>query len=273
MGGAEMDKYSGIQQYYFEKLKTAPIGFGVNETNAWLSEIDKTKSIQDIEPLLTAELSQHELSAFIAILNNKYINEGNISLCSESLCAPSSNELNTIISGNFEDFIKNYSFTNQFDAIHLFHDKSKILDFSQLSSLRRIDLIVPSNTEKIILPNNNSIEAIRIVKGFKLSEIQGIDDSDNLRYFTIKGSNRINNFDFIKGMDKLFYFGLCSNSKICDFSFLSSSTVILQLAESKAIKDPNIVNTLRNLNKLRRLSIASNTKERKMLEEQFSYLF
>lgn len=245
--------------HYIEKIYEAPDGFGVDTTEAWLKEISQVDDFSIIEPLFYEKsFSKHNYQALITIVNNKYINTSDYNF-----------------GDNYEKISNQHKFKNDIKHLSLLEDKSRVLDFSEFSFLKKINIVYASNAEEIILPSNGCLEALNLTRLPKLREIKNITLQKELKYLGIRYNNKLPILSFINELKGIVYLSLANNTNLPELDFLLSCNflAVLQLSSTNAIKRQNVLMYLSQLERLRFLTIAANKKERLMLSESLPMVF
>ncbi|AYN05635.1 hypothetical protein [Flavobacterium sp. 140616W15] len=243
-------------EYLFEKLRSAPVGFGVDETEVWLSDIPEIQSLSEIEDVFLSEnLSINEIDSLGLIIKRKYIE--------------SSGE-NIFSGGCFENQIKRAGISDIYSGLSISQDSSSVLDFSALNKkLIKLEICIARKAQKIILPNNSSFEALDISHTPKLECIENVELLKKIKILSLRNCTNHINLQFIEKLSELRILSLSDNKNLPELDFFNESNpiIILNLALTNAIKLKRTIANLSKLKKLKHLNIKANQKELRQLRE------
>lgn len=235
------------------KLKDYPKGYGPDEVDIWLKDIPNIESLTDIDSVFfNNNLSYNQWKGLIIILANKYIGSR-------------FNEFS--FEYNYEKFIKDKGINDIYKKIYLWNDKSQILDFSFLTKELTKISISSNKVEKIIFPKINNIEALELVGLNSLTTLENIEYLKKLKYLTIGGCNKIEDFDFLNNFNDILYLYLApKHLKSLEYLSDNSDTTILDIG-SNIVKNATTINKLSHLKKLKYLYIKANKNELNILRD------
>lgn len=243
-------------EYLFEKLLSAPVGFGVDETEVWLSDIPEIQSLTEIEDVFLSEnLSINEIKSLGLVIRRKYIEnsgDGNIS------------------GGCYEDQIKRAGISDIYSGLCISQDNSSILDFSALNKkLIKLEIRIARKAQGIILPSNSSFEALDISHTPKLECIENIELLKKIKILSLRNCTNHIDLQFIESLSELRILSLSDNKNLPELDFFNenNSIVTLDLAVTNAIKLKRTIENLSKLKKLKCLSIKANQKELRQIRE------
>lgn len=243
-------------EYLFEKLRSAPVGFGVDETEVWLSDIPEIQSLSEIEDVFLSEnLSINEIKSLGLVVRRKYIE----------------NSDEGIISGGcYEDQIKRAGISDIYSGLCISQDTSSILDFSALNKkLIKLEIRIARKAQKIILPSNSSFEALDISHTPKLECIENVELLKKIKILSLRNCTNHIDLQFIERLSELRMLSLSDNKDLPELDFFNESNpiIILNLALTNAIKLKRTIANLSKLKKLKHLNIKANQKELRQLRE------
>lgn len=243
-------------EYLFEKLRSAPVGLGVDKVKVWLSDIPEIRSLSEIEDVFLSEnLSAHDARALDLIIRRKYIEsfgESNIS------------------GGRYEDELNSGRISDIHSGLSITQDGSSVLDFSTLNMrLIKLEICIARRVQKIILPNNLFFEALDISHTFKLEHIENIESLKKIKILSLRNCIKHIDLQFIESLSELRYLSLSDNKNLPELDFLNeiNPIVTLDLAVTNAIKLNRTIENLSKLKKLKSLSIKATQKELRQLRE------
>lgn len=235
------------------KLSNYPKGYGPDEVDIWIKNIPSIESLTSLEKIFSdIALSYDQWRDLIVILANKYIGSR-------------FNEFS--FEYNYENFIKDKGINDIYKKIYLWRDKSQILDFSFLTKELTKISISSNKVEKIIFPKINNIEALELVGLNSLTTLENIEYLKKLKYLTIGGCNKIEDFEFLNNFNDILYLYLApKHLKSLECLSDNSNVTILDI-DSNIIKTSTTFNKLTQLKKLKYLYIKANKSAIKILRE------
>lgn len=245
------------KEYLLDKIRTAPVGFGVDETQNWLSSIPEIKSFIELEDFFDDEsFSAQEFRALTGIMYRRYL-EGD--------------DKGNLFDGNYENYIMHNTISDSFDGLFFFGDSSQILDFRSLDKkMFKIKVCGARKVSKIILPLNVKFEALNISYTLKLTHIENIERMVDLKVLSFDKCKLFLDFKFIERLNKLRFLGISGTSELPELDFLNekSNISVLHLVDTNAMKLKNTIENLSKLKKLKFLRIKANQKELREIREQ-----
>ncbi|WP_394393076.1 hypothetical protein [Shewanella woodyi] len=139
-------------------------------------------------------------------------------------------------------------------------DKSVEFDFILLGEKpAKLEILRCRKLERLSI--NRLLEGLVVMNSPKLTELY-VPTENNLKYVDLYKCNKLLDFSFLRRLDSVLYLSVGGNSNLKNLDFLndSSNVVILNLSESKLIKDSSVVNKLKKLKKLKYLTTAATQK-------------
>jgi hypothetical protein len=242
-------------EYLFDKLQSAPVGFGVDDVKVWLSDIPEIQSLSEIEDVFLSEnLSINEIKSLGLLIRRKYTEnsgEGSIS------------------GGCYEDQIERSGISDIYSGLCISQDNSSILDFSALNKkLIKLEIRI-ARVQKVILPINSFFEALDISHTPKLERIENIESLKKIKILSLRNCIKHIDLQFIERLSELRILSLSDNKNLPELDFLNENIpiVTLDLAVTNAMKLKRTIENLSKLKKLKCLSIKANQKELRQLRE------
>ncbi|MEO8532754.1 MAG: hypothetical protein ABI441_03345 [Flavobacterium sp.] len=243
-------------KYLLDKLQSAPVSFGVDEVEVWLSDIPEIQSLSEIDDVFLSEnLSAHETDALQLVIKRKYVE--------------SSGESN-ISGGRYEDQLNKGRVSDIHSGLSIIQDGSSVLDFSTLNKkLIKLEICIARRAQKIILPNNSSFEALDISHTPKLATIDNIEILKKIKILSLRNCTNHIDLQFIERLSELRTLSLSDNKNLPELDFLNENSpiVALNLVLTNAMKLKRTIENLSKLKKLKRLNINANQKELRQLRE------
>ena len=238
--------------FLLSKLMTAPSVFGIESITLWLEDVNDIDTFEKIKPLLDRNLSKNQWRGILVFINQKYANT-----------AEPTHDFNNI----FEKF-SGEIIHGKLDSVYLLDDKSKVVDFSKLSDLKKARVSMLKGCEELTFLNSE-LEMLSIVFLPKLNKFTNMESVTNLRYLTIVKCNNLKEIGFIRELKNLVYLDISNNKLIENIDFISedSEIRIFYLLESNVIKNKTTIPQLIAMKNLKYLYIKANKIEERKLQE------
>ncbi|WP_286965830.1 hypothetical protein [Flavobacterium sp. UBA4854] len=238
--------------FLLNKLTSMPSSWSVESVASWLEDVNDIDMFEKLESLLDTDLSKNQWRGVLTFLNQKYAN---------------SVEPTHDFNNAFEKFSDNI-ILDKLSSVYLLDDKSKVIDFSKLSNLKKAKAVMAYQCQELTF-NNPDLEMLNAVFLPKLNKITNLQSAIDLRYLTIVKCNKLNDFSFLGQLKKLIYLDLSNNKLIENLDFIpeDSQIKVLYLLESNIIKNKETIARLSLMKNLKYLYIKANKLEKKELRE------